>query len=235
VVRWIQNPPTLIENLECGMIPLREFPLRKWYYVSPLWYYHAPSTEHRLRLNPKFFELVDPQLRDLCAAALAAGLCTTPSCQGHFYPRSRFEAIWIGLQEDASQIRAKGLALTDAETQEKRVFRQGGWELPWDSFADFYREVNDAQAHGYIGLAVPHERASLVRRLQDNAFDFGAARIELDEDLSERLDCALFGVYVSAATPNENAEAWAAVTAYLKDAFGACGRLRELELSTNRR
>lgn len=103
--------PAPLDNLSPAIIPLREFPLRKWYYVNPLWYYHAPALEHRLRRNERFFELVDPAQRELCRLALEAGLCTTPSCQGHFYPQDRFEQIWAQLVEHEAQIRNVGLLL----------------------------------------------------------------------------------------------------------------------------
>src|ERR1051326_6919725 len=83
-----------IAALDAGLVALRQFPLRKWYYASPLWYYHRPAAEHVLKRDPRFFELVDPLLRELCRIVFDAGCCTTPSCEGHFYARARFEKIW---------------------------------------------------------------------------------------------------------------------------------------------
>ena len=70
---------TVVMDLDSNIIAQRLFPLRKWYYANPLWYYHAPAFEHPLRTDQKFFKLVDPALRELCHVLLEAGLCTTPS------------------------------------------------------------------------------------------------------------------------------------------------------------
>ena len=44
-------------------------------------------------------------------ASIDAGLQTTPSCQGHFYPRDRFEKIWDELKREEPLITDGGLVV----------------------------------------------------------------------------------------------------------------------------
>ena len=121
-------------GLEAGIIPLRTFPLHKWYYAKSLWFYHAPASEHRLIADPTFFELVDPQLRELCRCLLSAGLHTTPSCQGHFHSRERFRRVWDELAYEADRIRSNGLVVRDSETEAAFAFSAPDYRLAWPDF-----------------------------------------------------------------------------------------------------
>jgi hypothetical protein len=226
----------LIADAEVGIVPLRLFPLRKWYYAvstdrrsaqmdhAPLWYYHRPASEHRLKRDPRFFELVDPLLRELCRLVFDAGCCTTPSCEGHFYSRARFEKIWEELQRDAGVIRERGLLLRDSESEEDFLFVDPNFSLPWRDFGDFYEQINPQQVNGYVGIAVPAEKQLFVRRLQDDAFESSLARIQYDEELTQILGEPLIGVYVSPQTMEQRAWAWAEVTGYFRGVLSSAAR-----------
>lgn len=214
-----------IAGLDAGLIPLRAFPLHKWYYAQPLWYYHAPATVHRLRSDEHFFEMVDPPLRELCRIVLAAGGCTTPSCSGHFYPRERFERIWSLLEREAAEIRGAGLLVRDSETHEPYLFAQADFTLPWADFSEYFEAVAATQQNGYVGVALPPRETALVERLHENPFGDGVARLIFDEELSGLLQQPLFGVYVSPRTPAELERAWQAVTDYLRATLAVAGSL----------
>src|SRR5688572_10757104 len=136
-----QKAAPLIRGLEAGFVPHRQWPLRKWYYANPLWFYHEAIAADEMIPSPKFYELVDPELRDLCRGLHAAGLHTTPSCQGHFYEKERFERIWAELEIERTKINGGGLEVKDSETQEAFVFQDSGFALPWNSFEAFYAEA----------------------------------------------------------------------------------------------
>jgi hypothetical protein len=206
----------LIDGLEAGLIPLREFPLRKWYYATPLWYYHTPAVQHQLKRDPKFYELVDDQLRELCITLQAAGLYTTPSCQGHFYPRERFEQIWDELIRDQATIRGDGLIVKDSETDHPHLFRDAGYALPWPDFAAFYQQINAHQNEGYIGIAVPPERHALIELLQKSCLTTPTVRYGFDQELTQILGQPLFGIHVNPASPHERDLAWHAVTSFFR-------------------
>lgn len=207
--------PPLVSGLEAGLVPLREFPLRKWYYATPLWYYHRPAQEHHLNVDPKFYELVDPGLRDLCALALQHGLATTPSCQGHFYGRDRFEAIWQELQEAAALVPREGLRVKDSETDEEFLFRDEGFVLSWPDFEEFHAQAAAHQSRGYIGLALSPQAESLALRLREDAYRTACACIAFDEELSRVLGQPIFGIEVNPRTTEERDYEWAAITRYL--------------------
>ncbi len=213
-------------DLSAGLVPLSEFPLRKWYFAAdaphpPRWYYHAPALEHRLRDDPEFYELVDPPLRELCRLVRDAGLCTTPSCSGHFYAKERFARIWDDLQRESRAIRHDGLELVDSESGAGVRFRNAAYTLPWQEFGEFHAQVDALQRQGYVGLAIPPARTGLVQRLASDAFATPAARIIVESRLGRLFGQPVFGVYVDAESTDERDATWAEVTGYLRGVLRA--------------
>jgi hypothetical protein len=209
----------IVRGLDAGMVSLREFPLRRWYYADPHWYYHAPALEHRLSDDAKFYELVDPPLRPLCRAARAAGLSTTPSCAGHFYMKERFARLWATLQRDADGIRGGGLAVCDSESGAPCVFQDPAYVLPWTDFDAFFAQVDALQRQGYLGLAVPPRRAACVNGLVDGSALPAGVEIGLDPELTSALGQPLIGIRVSPANLSERERLWAAVTRHVQAAL----------------
>ncbi len=171
--------PPRIADLDANVVEPRLFPTRRWFAASPLWYYHGPRTGGRtrddgaLRPNRRFYALVDPELRDACRLLLDAGCRTTPSCQGHFYPRAWFAAVWDELRRDLDRITRRGLVVRDSETQRERLFHDRRYRLPWTSFAEFHAAAACGQSRGYLGFVAPERRAALVAALLRE--DFGGA------------------------------------------------------------
>jgi hypothetical protein len=205
-----------VTGLESGIVSQRTFPLRKWYYANPLWYYHAPAIEHRLAADPKFFELVDPRLRELCRCLLAAGLHTTPSCQGHFHPRQRFERVWDELQREADLIRSGGLVVRDSETDQAYSFSQPDYRLAWRDFTSFHEQAGRQQTHGYIGFAIPKDRPDLAARFRDPNRLSEGARIEPDAELEAIFKRPFVSIYVRSGSREERDATWTLVTAHVK-------------------
>ena len=217
----------VITGLRANLVPYSEFALHKWFYSSPLWYYHQPGTTHGIRANPKFYRLVDPDLRELCRILLEAGLHTTPSCQGHFYPRERFERIWDELQREARLITGEGLKVKDSETDRTHLFRDPGYQLPWSGFREFYREASSQQSHGYLGVMVPAD-SPVLDRLRSEPYSSLRGRILYDDELTALLRMPLFNIYVDPSTPEERSREWMAITRYLKSILSeqACATAR---------
>ena len=215
------RPNPVLTGLDAGIIPQRTFPLRRWFYANRLWYYHSPATQHSLRSDAQFYDLVDPALRELCQALLAAGLATTPSCQGHFYPRERFARVWDELSREADTIRETGLTVRDSETDCPYQFQQRDYQIPWPSFDAFLNQAFPHQHHGFIGIAVPAQRLDIAHRLSSEAFRGHHSRIERDAELTQALGQAIFGVYVDPESPEERNQAWQEVTAYVKTVLAA--------------
>ena len=211
-------PP--VAGLESGIIPQRTFPLRRWYYANPLWYYHAPAIEHRLRADPKFFELVDPQLRELCRCLLAAGLHTTPSCQGHFHPRRRFERVWDELLREAELIRSGGLVVRDSESDQAFSFCEPDYRLAWPDFTSFHEQAGRQQTHGYIGFAIPNARPELAARFREPRSLLEGAQIEPDAELEGIFERPFVSIHVKSRSREARDASWAAVTAHVKALLG---------------
>lgn len=197
------------------------FPLRRWFYHQPLWYYHMPARVHRLAPDRRFYARLDAPLQELCRVVLAAGLLTTPSCAGHFYPRGRFARIWDRLRVERDRIRTIGLLVRDSESHEPRIFAERDYELPWPDFAVFYAAAGGQQSRGFLGIVAPNERRAVVRRIAADGFATAAVRVAFDAQLSEALGQATLGIDVVSRCPAERDAAWADVTEYLRGRLNA--------------
>lgn len=208
----LQKATASIRGLEAGFVAHRQWPLRKWYYANPLWFYHEPFAADEMIPSPKFYELMDPELRDLCRGLHAAGLHTTPSCQGHFYEKERFERIWAELERERAKIIAGGLEVKDSETQEAFLFQDEAFSLPWDSFDSFYAEASAQQGIGYLGVLVPFEREDLHAALLRLARRDESSQIEFDDAIGRRLGSHLLAIHVAPPTPLDRGELWRGIT-----------------------
>lgn len=207
----ITNPP-ITTSLRAEIVPQREFALRRWFYASPLWYYHGQGINNELNLDQTFYQRVDPDLRDLCKLLHAAGVRTTPSCQGHFYGREHFEKTWDELEREEALIQTSGLPVKDCETDEALIFRTSSYQLPWPRFADFYDQVVVDQTKGYLGILVPRHWHELCCRLHNDQYRTPRSRISFDGELSCLLDGSLFDITVVARNPHERRQEWNAIT-----------------------
>jgi hypothetical protein len=203
-----------IHGLDARLVAGREFPLRKWFYAGRAWYYHRPATQHRLRVDHQFFELVDAALRPLCKLVLEAGLCTTPSCQGHFLGREYYAGVWREITREQDAVRREGLIVRDCEDEKQYRWRDPEFVLPWPSFDAFYDDVSQMQSRGFIGIAVPHEKRRLIATLRASPYADGAGRVAADDELTALLGQPLFSATVDAKSPKERDLAWKAITAY---------------------
>jgi hypothetical protein len=222
-----------IDGLFAGTVPHRQWALRRWFFAHPLWYYHARSDQHDLNGSSQFYQLVDPDLRELCHLLLGAGLQTTPSCQGHFYPRDRFEHIWEELVREERTIRTAGLEVADSATGERFLFRDSAYRLPWSGFDALLGEANAHQNKGYLGLRVPPDRRDVEVRLKRDAYRTAGARIEADEHLGRVFGGALFGIFVEPDSPLQRDREWVDITAYMRGVLGGTLR-RDLQPKHNR-
>jgi hypothetical protein len=211
--------PPAIQALDARFVEGTAFPLLKWYYASGAWFYHKPATFHRLQAGDQFFELVDPCLKPLCRLAIDAGLCTTPSCQGHFFPREHFSAIWHKLTAELAQVRAGGLLVRDCEDQREYLWLDPAFESPWSDFEAFYEQVHLAQTHGFLGIAIPTDRTRLIDWLRARPLEAGAARACLDATLSGTLGQPVLCATVTPQSPPERDAAWSAITEHLVKAL----------------
>jgi hypothetical protein len=207
----VSLPP--IAGLRATLVPHREWAISRWFYANPIWYYHRRSTHHELCTGRQFYKLVDPDLRELCALLNRAGLQTTPSCQGHSYPRDRFEAIWRELRREEALIRGDGLEVKDSENDNASVFRDPSYTNPWRSFDDFFREANAHQGIGYLGIIL---RDVAQRALADDLREAAAAgpnlRAEEHPEIGELLDARLISITVEEPDEQRRSAAWQGVT-----------------------
>jgi hypothetical protein len=207
--------PRSVSGLSAGLLPHREWAVSRWFYANPIWYYHRPSSVHEIRPSGRFYQLVDPELREVCRLLNDAGARTTPSCQGHSYPRERFERIWEELQREAPLIRTEGLVVKDCENDEASLFRQSDYHVPWRGFEDFYREAAAHQNVGYLGILVPDDRPDLAGRLEAGEYRTPAAQLRTDAQIGELLGGTLFEIRVETTGPTTRAAEWRAFTEYI--------------------
>ncbi len=202
-------------GLRADIVPHREWPISKWFYANPLWYYHRKGTDGEIITNRKFFSLVDPDLREVCHLLNSAGLQTTPSCQGHFYDRHRFENIWDVLKREQMLIRADGLIVKDSETDQEFLFHDPTYVLPWKDFGDFYLQAADHQGTGYLGIVVPPEKRELSGRLRQ-PYRTAAGKLCEDQELCGLLGGDVFQMIVHTTGPAQRSEEWRKFTEWVR-------------------
>jgi hypothetical protein len=204
-----------IGGLSAGLLPHHQWAISRWFYASPIWYYHRRSLAHEMRLGGRFYQLVDPELREVCRLLNDAGARTTPSCQGHSYPREHFERIWEELRREEPLIRGQGLAVKDCENDEAYIFRQSDYRVPWRDFDDFYREAVAHQNTGYLGILIPEDRPNLARALEASEHAAPITELHTDEQVGALLGGTLFEVRVETADPLARAGQWRYFTNYI--------------------
>jgi len=204
-------------DLRADLVPHRQWATSRWFYANPIWYYHRPAAEHEICLNRRFLQLVDPMLRDVCQFLNESGIQTTPSCEGHSYPKERFERIWAELTKEEPSIRAAGLVVKDCENDEPFLFRNAAYRMPWPSFEDFYQAAAAHQNLGYLGIVLDDRRRDLATRLCDQVQSLENVRVE--NDWNQKLQALVVGIHVNAIDPDVRAGIWRQFTCQVKAAF----------------
>jgi hypothetical protein len=207
----MEDLPT-VEGLSAGIVDHARWAVSKWFYANPIWYYHRRGTDEELCTNRKFYDLVDPGLRPLVKLLHDHGLHTTPSCEGHFYPRSRFEQIWAELTREANDIRGEGLIVKDSETDKPYRFRDRAYQLPWPTFDAFYAQAGEHQGMGYLGVLLPCDCDAVADRLAELECDEPNLRIAFDVENGKRLGGRLLGILAKPRSTAERASIWGVVT-----------------------
>jgi hypothetical protein len=215
----ITAPTTIpiISALRADLVPHREMAIRRWYYANPLWYYHRLGTATELNTNSKFYQLIDPDLRDLCRMLHEAHIHTTPSCQGHFYGHDHYEGVWELMNREAHAIRTTGLPITECESGRRYLFYYPAFHISWPDFASFYGEAGRYQTQGYLGVLLSRDRHDLICKLHNKPFRSSRASIKFDGELSCMLGGSLFAATVQPRDPDERDRQWRAITDYFRD------------------
>jgi hypothetical protein len=245
IVRTAHGTP-IITGLSADLVPTPLYATRRWFFSSPLWYYHLPVAASGVAAAPaacvihagdRFYELIDPGIRGLCRLINEAGLRTTPSCEGHFYPAVHFRKVWDELRREAARIARAGLPVRDSETGEEFLFRDRAYALPWPELDSFFAEAGAAQGAGFLGVVIPPEhprRDELSRRLTESPYRSGcpageagdkggaSAIIQPQPNLDRQLGGRYFGVTVLATTPESRDQQWRLVTRYFTELLDAC-------------
>jgi hypothetical protein len=200
-------------ELETGLVPRRQFARRRWYHASNLWYYHRPAPLPRLELDQQFYELVDPDIRDLCRTLHERGIGTAPSCSGHFHKKAYFVAVWDELQREADQIRSDGLVVQDCETKANVLFHNPSHQVPWTTFADFREDLRDSQKGGYLGVIFRNDTEGIRDQFaHDDLFESSAAYEAEEPDPEGNW---ILHTMVDAPTPDALTHQWNEVARHL--------------------
>lgn len=200
-------------HLETGLVPRKHFARRRWYHASNLWYYHRPGPPPKLQLDRQFYELIDPDLRDLCRRLHERGISTAPSCSGHFHKAAYLVDVWDQLQREAEQIRTTGLVVQDCETKEDVLFRNPTHQLPWDMFRDFQEDLRTSQKGGYLGVIFRNDTEGVREQFtHDDLFESNAAYEAEEPDTTGDW---ILHIMVDAPTPDALTHQWNEVTRHL--------------------
>ncbi|HEX7009365.1 MAG TPA: hypothetical protein VF184_05255 [Phycisphaeraceae bacterium] len=221
--------PLEIVGLSAAVIPQERFPFTRWYRASGPWYYHRPGKPDAACLDEGCYELIDPDLRPLCRLLHRLGLATTPSCQGHFYPKSYFQRIWAILEREGEWIRTDGLVVRDSETGLLQVFHDEHYQLPWPDAEAFCREAMAQQSRGYLGILVPPERGEWVARLEEIAGQVAGVRVG-HQELGRCAYRYVVSLLMDTGDATRQTRAWERITALIGQRLERVGqRLEKIE------
>lgn len=140
-------PPT-------DMRPLRWFladqPAARWFYHCP----RSPETAPSPR-SPTVASTLDPPLRALVHAVWRRGARTGPSCAGHVVSFAHAAAVYAQLCADADKVRGAGLVLRDVETQQRLLWRDPTYRVPYPSVSALYLALKQHELHGVLPVVGP--------------------------------------------------------------------------------
>lgn len=204
--------PATIAHLDVGFVPHRQWPLRRWFYADPLWYYSLPFGDDEAIASGSADALIDPELRELCGALHAAGLGTTPSCQGHFYAEDYYLSVYNQLLCERDAIVADGLIVRESQGRLPLLFRNPGYALPWVDFPHFLYQVTARQTAGYLGIVVPLGRPELFARLRALRRRRAQLTIRADQRVGRRLGARLLTIQTRPTDPFQRERLWREVT-----------------------
>ena len=208
---------TVIRGLRADLIPTHDWPLRQW-FQGDCRYYHGPRRQLPPLGDPKFYRLLDPDLRPLCRLLIEAGLRTTPSCQGHFHPTHRFRRTWDQLHRERNAISGRGLVVRDAEAGQEYLFRDPAYRIPWPDFASFCAQSSADQNSGYLGILIPPDRRDILDPLRQISGRWHYLSLALDTR-RQIFGMELFQIQVRTPDPATQSSIWRIATNLVRQAL----------------
>jgi hypothetical protein len=112
-------------------------------------------------------------------------------------------------------IRTGALIVRDSETGAPFQYHDSAYRLDWPDSVTFCEQASRYQSQGYLGIAIPVERGTLVDQLATDDLLDSAARIFHDEELSRILSQPLLSITVTPHTPAERDAAWREITRHV--------------------
>lgn len=194
------------------LVKPEQFGAKRWWRPDrpgEAWFYHTPAP-HRPPSYMKDYTTVDPQIRRLVMWLHSRGMPTFPSCSGHFHKKKWAEKCYEALQRDAERIRYGGLDMIDVENGTRVTCTDPYWSLPWGNWENFYWELNDQDANGYLCFAVPRTSVIFQYLGQLRALPGVSAEVGM---IANRICLA---VRVRTADPVSQANAWHSVERFLR-------------------
>ncbi len=212
-----------VTDLRADFVPGTRLAIRQWFCASPLWHYHRSGVS--LHGGSHFdYQMVDPDLRQLCQTLHQFDIPTAASCEGHFHDREWFEEVWDELQREADMVKTTGLPVRDSHEGRSAVFRNPQYRLPWRNESRFYDQVVRRQSPGSMSFVVPDDRAGLRERLARDEYATSRSRIRFDQPLNRMLQHAAYTITVNGQDERDRRSAWQEIHAYMQDVLNHFGR-----------
>ncbi|MFP4224134.1 MAG: hypothetical protein ACOCTI_04335 [Phycisphaeraceae bacterium] len=207
-----------IRGLGSTVVPHWKFAATRWFRGPGQWHYHRPGLPGKASRSPRFYEQIDRDLRPLCRLIHRAGLETTPSCQGHFYPRMHFQRLWQDLRRDQELIRREGLRVRDVATDRVWIFQDPDYLLPWAEDGSFWRDASRQQGVGYLGILLPGPWPVKTDSLLRATRAVPGVRATVDPDGAQQGQ-GLLNLVVDTGGPAKQTLAWSRLTEQFRQAL----------------
>lgn len=138
-------------------VPPEQFCTKRWWRPGrpgAAWFYHTPAPRRPLSFM-RDHSTVDSQIRGLVMFLHSKGMQTSPSCAGHWPKKQWVRRCFDSLQQDALEIRTRGLDMIDVETGVRTRLTDPYWSLPWGDWSHLASGMREYDGEGYLCFAVP--------------------------------------------------------------------------------
>lgn len=120
------------------------------------WYYYQPRNKIEFKKSKNLiYKTLDPHLKNIFKFASDKGYITLPSCEGHFHTDADIKNKYNSVIKDFIKITSDKLPLKDIESNEDYHYSNVNYNLPWQSFEDFKKDITDNMNIGYFGIVDP--------------------------------------------------------------------------------
>jgi len=199
-----------INNLNPSILDEISWTFERFYSGNMVCYYSENDENVVPKYDTHFYDNLDSDLRVLSALLHTSGVDTFPGCQGSFLDRNNLKKQWNEIKSDERLIKKGGLEVCSFQTGEKSTFQKSKYQLPWNIFQDFEKEVSNKQKIGHLVISVPEKLNNISDKLKELGRFSRHTHIDFIKKTDDMKD--LFYIVVKSTNEKQQKEEWIKLT-----------------------